>query len=344
MLTPGLVIDFIEKCFGAAALSNGGLNASVVCPFCAQKTDNLEKKKLVIRTDDFLTHCWVCGYRATNLINLLAKFHPAYLEEYKTTFKIKAKHKLARAHWLESIFHSFGDEVNKTIEIPLEESKVCLPKEFIMIAPNMGKRIRAVDSAWKYLNSRGITKEDLWLWKLGLTQTKDVEDKDYRFRIIVPSFDAEGILNYFSARTYWDQWKGPKYANPSIKRESIIFNELMIDWSQEVTLVEGVFDLMKTPGNSSCLLGSNIDPSYKLFQKIILCNTPILLALDADVKSKTLGIAKLFASYGIRVRILDMINGKLDVGQMTKEEFLQAANAAKEFSMDDYLMEKLLRE
>jgi hypothetical protein len=61
MHTQGQAIDFIEKCFGKSVLSNGGMNASVVCPKCAEKQDNLQKRKLVIRTDDFLTHCWVVG-------------------------------------------------------------------------------------------------------------------------------------------------------------------------------------------------------------------------------------------------------------------------------------------
>ena len=62
MPSQGEVIEFIERAFGPGSLSNGGLNISVVCPVCAELKDNLQKRKLVIRTDDFLTHCWVVDH------------------------------------------------------------------------------------------------------------------------------------------------------------------------------------------------------------------------------------------------------------------------------------------
>lgn len=55
MHTQGQVIDFLERCFGSAKLTNAGLNANVCCPICG----DADKKKLAIRTDNFLTKCWV---------------------------------------------------------------------------------------------------------------------------------------------------------------------------------------------------------------------------------------------------------------------------------------------
>ena len=57
MHTQGNVIDFIERCFGPAKLTNAGLNANVCCPICG----DTDKKKLAIRTDCWLTKCWKCG-------------------------------------------------------------------------------------------------------------------------------------------------------------------------------------------------------------------------------------------------------------------------------------------
>lgn len=59
MHTQGQAIDFLEKCWGPAKLSNAGLNANVLCPICHEKTGETEKKKLAIRTDSWLTKCWI---------------------------------------------------------------------------------------------------------------------------------------------------------------------------------------------------------------------------------------------------------------------------------------------
>lgn len=334
MHTQGQAIDFIEKCFGKSVLSNGGMNASVVCPKCAEKQDNLQKRKLVIRTDDFLTHCWVCGYRSANLVNLLTNYHPYLVDEYKDKFGIKQVYKRI-GNDLTKLFSGTG-----TSEVLAP--KLNLPVGFMLLATNLGKGIRSVESAWAYLKSRGMTFSDLWLWKFGVTDHEPAKgEQSYRFRVIVPSFDADGNLNYFSARSYWKQLSGAKYANPNTPREHLIFNEINIDWTQELTIVEGVFDLVKCGENATCLLGSTLDSSYLLFQRIVERNTPVLLALDNDAKEKTYKLAKLFLEYGISVRIFSVPEQYNDVGQMTKAEFQEQAKKVAPFTNADYLRWKL---
>lgn len=332
MYTQGQAIDFIERSFGKAVLTNGGLNASVICPRCAEKEDNLQKRKLVVRTDDFLTHCWVCGYRATNLVGLLADFHPYLVEEYKDRFGIKQP------------FKKCGIDLSKLFDEPesVLVPQLQLPTGFILLATNLGKGLKHVEDAWSYLKSRGITESELWLWKFGVTDYQSPRgEQSYRFRVIVPSFDAHGNLNYYSARSYWKGLSGAKYANPTVPREHLIFNELMIDWTEELTIVEGVFDLVKCGENATCLLGSTLDANYLLFQRIVERNTPVLLALDNDAKSKTYKLAKLFLEYGIAVRIFSVPARFNDVGQMTKQEFQEQAKLAVSFTNTDYFRWKL---
>jgi hypothetical protein len=115
----------------------------------------------------------------------------------------------------------------------------------------------------------------------------------------------------------------------------------MIDWSQELTLVEGVFDLVKCNENATCLLGSTLDPSYLLFQRIIENSTPILLALDNDARPKSFKLAKLLLEYGISVRKLEIPKELNDVGQMTKQQFLGAREGAKLITTAEILRYKL---
>ena len=316
-------------------MTNGNLNASVVCPRCAEKQDNLQKRKLVIRTDDFLTHCWVCGYRSTNLVNLLSDYRPHLIEEYRERFNIQQPFKRCIDFDPAHLF----DEKPVIVEPP----HVLVPTGFTLMANHLGKQNKSVDNAWRYLRDRKVTEADLWLWKMGVTDHKPTKEGEpnYRFRVIIPSFDSQGTLNYFSARAYWKALKGPKYSNPNVPRELVVFNELNIDWNEELTIVEGVFDLIKCNENATCLLGSTLDTSYVLFQRIVEHGTPVLLALDPDAKSKSFRMAKLFLEYGIQVRILQVPQGVEDVGVMTKDQFIEQAKTAREFTANDLLRYKL---
>ena len=117
----------------------------------------------------------------------------------------------------------------------------------------------------------------------------------------------------------------------------MIFNEINIDWSRELTLVEGPFDLTKSNGNSACLLGSHLSKDSALFEKIARHRTPILLALDPDARKKSHDIAKLLNSYGVSIRTVDVPAGR-DVGDMTKREFEQLIKSASEWDQRDRLL------
>lgn len=336
--TQGQVITFIEKSFGGASLSNAGLNASVVCPRCVEKDPSLTKRKLVIRTDDFLTHCWVCGYKSTNIFNLLKKYRPYLLQEYREKFapKYSSGYKKVSTNFDLLLLNKEAEEPETTV--------FCrLPEGYTLIANHRNQKNKMVDSAWKYLQGRGVGEADLWYWKLGVTaiKPKSRDELDYRFRVILPSFDSEGNLNFFSARLFWDKFKPNKYENPRLDREHLVFNELNIDWTQELTIVEGVFDLMKCNRNATCLLGSSFQKNYLLFHKIVQHQTPVLLALDPDVAHKSIQYASMLSSYGINVRLLNLPEEFGDVGKLTKEEFQFFREHAQVYREKDFLLYKL---
>ena len=111
------------------------------------------------------------------------------------------------------------------------EEVVQLPNEFLSLA-NKGKSLLS-RKARNYLNSRGITDEDILFWKIGFCPSGE-----YAGRIIIPSFNENGDCNYFIGRTYQNDWR--KYMNPPTAKSKIIFNELYIDWDEDLTLTEGV--------------------------------------------------------------------------------------------------------
>ena len=116
------------------------------------------------------------------------------------------------------------------------------------------------------------------MWKMGYCT-----EGRYGGRIIVPSFNNSGDLNYFIARSYVGHRM--KYLNPPVSK-NVVFNELYVDWDEPVVIVEGVFDAITVGQNGIPILGSSLREESKLFQALVLNDTPVYLALDEDAEKK----------------------------------------------------------
>jgi len=331
MYTRGQFISFLEKCFGGGTPSNQGANLSVVCPICKQKEgNNYSKRKLVIHTSRGYGHCWICSYKARNVANLLRRYHPGYLAEYLATFVGTQQLKCA-------------DDVPVLPE--QEEPDLKLPSGFVLLAAEMSKQADMYlpyRNALNYLASRFNTKledlnsSDMWYWKFGIS----LNDQRYANRVIMPSFDINGELNYYTCRAIYKT--RPKYINPGVHREDVIFNEMNINWKEPLVLVEGPMDLVKTDQqNATCLLGSELTTDYKLFLYLIKNKTDVILALDKDARDKTLRIAEFLSEYDVNVKILDIPIPYNDIGEMTKEEFNSILPTATLYSKDYLLRAKI---
>lgn len=302
MFTVSEKLRFIRKIFGQAVLSRDESNIAVKCPYC-EKRDG--KKKLIIRVSDDCMHCWRCGYKSANLLRTLKRVGATSLEpEYREKFLV-AKGK-----------------ASKCLSDALEKPSVVLPFDFKLLALDNSK---SSEDARKYLFGRGLSEDDLWYFKFGTSQSKA-----FQGYVLYPSFDAEGNLNYFTGRDYtgFTTIYRQKYKNANSPKIEIIFNECNLDWSQELTIVEGPFDLVKCNENAVPILGSEFSEAHTLFMRIVEHKTPVLLALDSDKQKKQERIAKLLDSYQIPVRILSL--GSFDdVGEMSREQFLAAKQDAK---------------
>jgi len=126
----------------------------------------------------------------------------------------------------------------------------------------------------RYLKKRGIGMDLITKYDIGYTI-----DGNFMNRIIIPSYDISGVINYFIARSF--HWKTkPKYMNPEAEKQEVIFNEDKINWDSTIYLVEGVFDHIVVP-NSIPLLGKFM--SEKLFEEIYTkASGNIVILLDAD--------------------------------------------------------------
>jgi len=329
--TEGQFISFIQRSFGDGKLDGRKNNIQLVCPFCRNaKGGSYSKRKLAIKTTKpHFVHCWVCGYKNRNIYKLLARWAPEHLSEYKDSFLDAEELKASEA------------EVTQTYK------PIVLPKGFTLLADASARltsfdtyQRRYFEKAIEYLNSRGIkTQAELWYWKIGITTFYKEGCKD---RIIIPSFDCDGTLSYWTGRS-WRRNPNKKYNNPYCNRKNVIFNELNIDWKEALTIVEGPFDLLKCNANATCVLGSELTLEYELLQKIIKNRTPVILAFDPDKEgqSKQLELANRFLEFDIPVKIVEHRDKTKDVGDLSKSEFIDLLNSAKTYSTNYHLRLKI---
>lgn len=305
-------VRLLSRAFGTGILSRDGLDINVQCPKC--KRNGKKKKKLSVRLSDGVYHCWVCELKGKNIDYLFREYAPSHLDESRSIgFSRHETH------------HSNREDVT---EINLE---IQAPPGFVLLGSRSGIIDPDINDVFKYCRSRGLSLRDMWYFKLGTCRRGK-----FRRRVIFPSFDAEGHLNYYTARAI-DNSKTIKYLNAKVPKKSVIFNEINIDWTKTLTLVEGPFDLTKTSGNVTCILGSYLSPESNLFRQIARSGTPINLALDFDARAKTHEIAKSLYQYGIDVQIVSVPSGR-DIGDMTKIEYKQIIESAAPWRQSDRLL------
>ena len=263
------------------------------CPKHGARPDRVIGQLSVnLNTDKF--HCWSCGFSGKKLTSLLEKGS----EEWK--------------EYVESLDLSKPeDKISKQYDTPK------LPQEFRTLSKEW--KSPYYSAAMSYLTKRGLSYEDILLWKLGYC-----EEGEYKNRIIIPSFDENGFLNFFTARSFYDG--SSRYKNGNFSKD-IIFNDYLIDWKKSVTITEGPFDAFKIKDNVIALQGSSLTRGTKLFSKIVLSGVDVFFAMDSDAYNKQLKIIEELISYGTECRFVSL-RGKKDAGEMTHEEFEDAKNHA----------------
>ena len=136
--------------------------------------------------------------------------------------------------------------------------------------------------------------------------------------------------------------KSTKRQAISLKRaKNIIFNHPYIDFDEDINLVEGVFDAMKSGDNSIPLLGSTLNENSKLFYEIVKNDSVVYLALDPDAKTKINKLISLFLKYDIQTYLVD-VGGYEDVGEMSSEEYCKRKETAVLLNSDNYLLSRII--
>lgn len=218
-----------------AKLRKGYMQAMFNCPFC-KVIKRIPKLEVCLEGTNFGNwHCWICNSAGTTLKGLFFKLHVSkqYINElYLITG---------------NIYHEKKNH-NKIQDYTL-------PSEFRPLSKNSNSFL--FEHAWYYLNQRGITQNDILRYNIGYC-----ESGEYAKRVIIPSYDKNGNLNFFSGRDFTERSPFKYMLSPWTK--DIIGFEIFINWSEPITLVEGAFDAIAVKNNVIPLFGTTLPFSLKL--------------------------------------------------------------------------------
>ena len=296
----GAIREIIEEVLGLPRRETDGW-MEYNCPYCALEkgVDSDEKYNLAVNYGEDLKtkpffHCWRCG-TSGKLSKLLKDFGTqGSFSRYRNEIK-NLKNTLL-----------YNIDFNGEIDTFQVENTIELPKDFRKIDIND----KYAKDAIEYLKKRNISQYLINYYNIGYIPYWS-SDTQMRNRIIIPSYDEYGELNYYVARDYTGKRKYRKYNNPYIKKTMFVFNEDKINWYEDVTLVEGAFDHMVVP-NSIPLLGKTLKSDYATFNAVVnKAKTNVNILLDDDATDDAKKIYKLLNSTKLkgRVRMIECPSG-----------------------------------
>ena len=245
------LVELLEDVLGDHGLHypNRG-QISFNCPVC---DDGRDKHNLEVNYIDNVYKCWACG-DSEGTHGPLGRIFDKYGN--------KKQKKLYEVFKPETVVKR--EKKKKTLRLP---EGFTLFKDSSTVYP-----VRR--QAMNYLTSRGITDEMIERFGIGFC-----DKGDHAGRIVIPSYDKKGELNYYIARS-WNPMSRAKYKNPEAEKDKIIFWENLIDWKKDVYLVEGAFDGLFL-NNPIPMLGKHM--SELLFETIYRnAKGNIIICLDAD--------------------------------------------------------------
>ena len=300
------IIGILDETLGVGTSLKGNEQAHH-CPFCHH-----HKKKLQINLDTQQWHCWVCDAKGKKITSLLKKLH-------------------VDSRRLRKIYEIYGDDYIVSTSTEEEKVELRLPNEFRSLLKEPKGLNPLFRKVKQYAEQRGITREDIIKYNIGYCDTGH-----YANRIIIPSYDSDGRLNYFIARSVYDEEKF-KYKNPPVSKNVIMF-ENQINWDEPITLVEGVFDAISVKRNVIPILGKFIP---KILNDTIYTKgvKSIKILLDKDAQEQALYYVSYFMNNGITVT--NILPTEKDAGDMGFSEVNSILKNTQETKFGDIISQKL---
>lgn len=252
------VHEFIYENCENVTTSKHGLHFHARCPLCMDSQKSAIKKRFHIEygDDNCKYHCFNCEqsgdfYTLYSILKGLdkteawKKYHNFNDVEsiWKHHKPIPTEQKLPQqnCNWIKSFCLSVNDEPDGYIQS------------------------KYIDILRQFIDDRKISINVLIAY-----------NGPFKDRIIIPIYDGDDIV-YFQGRSI--DGSDPKYLNPSIEKQDIIFNkDNFIDGP--IFITEGILDAQSIGHNGTCCLGREITDDF--LAKLYSYSDDLIIVLDND--------------------------------------------------------------
>jgi len=268
------------------------------------------KQKLQVNIKTQKWHCWVSNTGGRTLFQLLKKINAPHkhFDELRELVGDTPRYK-----------KKSNSKVNDVVQLPTEFKPLWNGGDSIVKRHSLS-----------YLYKRGIDDSDILKYNIGYC-----DEGSYSNRIIIPSYDSDGTLNFFVGRDFYSSKM--KYRNSPTSKDIIGF-DLFINWDEPIILCEGVFDAMAFKRNAIPLFGKTV---MKTLQKKIIDFgvKTIYLALDNDAIIDAVKISENFINNGIEVKMMKF--EEKDPSETGFESLLYLINRTEQTKFSDLMRLKL---
>ena len=268
------------------------------------------KPKLQVNIVTGKWHCWVSNAGGHNLFQLFKKLN-ATQEQFTELRGIVDE-------------TSYGYE-SKEVK---KEGKVELPKEFLSLVYKHPSPV--YKNAMMYLQRRGITYEDILKYNIGYC-----DQGLYTNRVIIPSYDEDGQLNFFVGRDIFESKM--KYRNSPTPKDVVGF-ELFINWDEPIVLCEGPFDAIAIKRNVIPLFGKTILSNLrrKIIEKKV---KQVYISLDRDAILDSIKMVEDFMKNDIDVYFVNL--PEKDPSDLGFEKVIPLLKETEKMKFSDLMRYKL---
>jgi hypothetical protein len=273
------LLQLLESVLGKGKPTSGD-NIAFFSPFVSHYKPKLEIDINTNHAGENAWHCWISDKKGRSITTLFKQLNLSR-EKFDQLNRI-----------IETTRYRTGIQVTEKIQV------IQLPESYRPLWIN--KNTPDFKNAIHYLTKRGITIFDIIKYRIGYC-----ESGEYSGKIIIPSYDTDGQLNYFVSRAYYSR-DTQKHKNPKISKDIIGFG-MFINWAEPIILCEGSFDAIAIKRNAIPLFGKIIQPMLQ--KKIIEERVKnIYICLDADALKNAIQIAERFMSEGLNVYFIELKN------------------------------------
>ena len=195
------LLNLLESVLGKSKKTSGD-NYAFYSPFVEHYKPKLEINIAMNSNGTNPWHCWISDEKGKSVKSLLRKLIVSkdVWDEHNSIFKRKYRY--------------------KSNNLETKDEVVQLPKEYIPLWKTSKSIIRK--HALQYLKSRGISPLEILKYQIGYCEVGA-----YKHKVIIPSHNENGRLNYFVGRSFYTS--SFKHKNPSVSKNVVGF-ELFVNW------------------------------------------------------------------------------------------------------------------